>query len=306
MTIVPTIQVPTADVEKLPQDGVINPPVDKEESELVFDFIENYDAPSAEEILADQGVEKAVPGEQVVEQIEAVKEETVDAKAAPVSQEQPAVAAAPIPSTPASVAPGQAGTQPAAPQDPLAELQVNLEAQRETFIKAAAKSYEDTFTDEDVEEFQLSPKVALSKMGARLHADIAQNVLSMVAQQLPRMIMNTNQVQSVHKQAEDEFYTEYADLKQHQQTVMTVAAVARQMNKDMPAPEFKKLVAGMVRASLGISSPATVVAKAPAKPAPFKPAGNSPQRAASSNIENQWAFIDEIIENDNAGAFDTR
>lgn len=270
------------------------------------------------------------------------------APAAPSSPQQPpaavepAVAPAPqaAPVTPqqavppqAPAAPGQVPVQPQVPQQPqaptgqaapqatvpgneLEQLRAGMEAQRENFIKAAAQSYLPTFSDADIEAIQGSdPAVAkqtFANMAARLHADIAQNILGMVASQMPGMITRAQMVQSRHQAAADAFYAEYPDLKAHDATVKQIAGALRAQNPQMPDEQFKPMLVAMARVATGSAAQAAPPVQqqqqapvAPIRQAPFVPAAPGGRAApAASPTLDRWGFLSEIVDADERGSFE--
>jgi hypothetical protein len=353
--VVPTVAVPAAQPAPQQGDGVIDPPVDQDEQTLVLDMLENFDGPSAEDLLAEAGIqdqqqpqpaEPAAPAPNAPQQ-QGQPQQPAVAPSAPAGQPQetviqqqvPGQAPQPVPGQPAlqgqvpAGAPGQAAPQAAVQGQPAAQPQVNpiealrasVEAQRENFINVAAQSYADSFTDEDVEEFSSNPKVALSKMGARLHFDIVQNTLGMVAARLPEMMTGLMQAQSAHKQAEDAFYGQNPDLRAHDDKIRPIAQMYRQLNPTMPQEQFMANLAGLARMQLGLvqaqpqapvqnPAPQPVVSAQPQRVPAFRPAGSAvpaaAQRPAGAQPNgqglNEWGMIDVILEADQAGRLDGR
>lgn len=353
--VVPTVAVPAAQPAPQQGDGVIDPPVDQDEQALVLDMLENFDAPSAEDLLAEAGIQDHVeqqpaapaPPAESVSQQQGQPQQPAAVQPAPAGQPQetviqqqvPGQATQPAPSQPApqgqvpAGAPGQAAPQAAAQGQPSAQPQVNpiealrasVEAQRENFINVAAQSYADSFTEEDIEEFSSNPKVALSKMGARLHFDIVQNTLGVIAARLPEMMTGLMQAQQAHKQAEDAFYSKNPDLREHDEKIRPIAQMYRQLNPTMPQEQFMANLAGLARMQLGLvqvqpqapvqnTAPQPVVPAQPQRVPAFRPAGSAVpvaaqrQAGASPNGQglNEWGMLDVILEADQAGRLDER
>lgn len=307
---------PTIKIAATPSDGsVIDPPVTPEEASLVDSMLEHFDAPSSDDLLFNNidEISEAPPQEEALEAPETVvaAPEAAAVTPAPVEPAPPVVAApvvAPVAAEPVTPVVGQP-TQAVAPGQELSQLRAAMEAQRETFISQAAQSYTDTFTEEDIQEFQEAPSKALGKMAARLHADVAQNILGLVSSTLPAMILSVTQARTAHQQQQDVFFTENPDLKEHEATVMTMAQLLRAQNPQMPADQFKPLLAAATRAAKGLATTPPAPAKKPATikaPAfqPAAPSGRAPQAATDANSGNPWAQMSEIIEADDRGAFD--
>lgn len=327
-------------------DGVVDPPVDPDESSFVLDMFDNIDAPSAEDLLAESGIVQDLPGATPApapqqpqpqgqpqspaaaqpvpagQPQETVIQQQVQPAAQPVAgqqtpQGQPA--GTPGQGVPQAPVQGQGPAQPA-PGGEIEALRAAVEAQRENFINVAARSYAETFTDEDVEEFQANPKVALSKMGARLHFDIVQNTLGMLSAQLPKMMSGMVAAHKASSQQEDVFYTANPDLRDHDSKIRPIAQMYRQLNPNMPAQEFMNGLAAMARMQLGLQAPAP---QQPVTPTPqpvaqpqrapaFRPAGaavpaQQPPASGQTNGQvNQWGFMDMILEADADGRLDGR
>lgn len=242
----------------------------------------------------------------------------------PVAQpgQQPQPAAQPVTppaQQPAVAPPGQTQPQQVEPGQELAALKAAMEAQRETFVNTAAQSYLPTFTDQDVEAIQGTDtgaaKQTLAKMAARLHADIAQNILGMMAQQVPVMVARMQTVHTQHQQATEQFYSQYPDLRQHQAQVQQIAAGLRQAYPQMPTEQFIPLVVATARQMAGVAPAPGGVPPVQAQPqqrivpqAPFQPAparSTAPAPAAPAQ-NNQWSFMSEIIDAEDRGAFEPR
>jgi hypothetical protein len=329
--------------------GVIDPPVTVEESSFINEALEAFDGPSSEDVLeynldpnnlpADPTVplpleqKQQIPGQaapQAQPQVPGVQQVQPQAPGEVIQQVIPPQgvnpANAPQPqapqATPAVPPQGQPAAQAVAPGQELEALRGAVEAQREQFVQVAAQGYRDSFTEADVEEFQTNPREGLSKMAARLHADIVQNVLSMVSSQVPKMISSLQVAQTANKEREDVFFSQNPDLSQHRAVVNNVARTYRAMNPHMDAVTFSQHVAQLARMQAGLAPttvqqqpapqalPGTVVAP---QPRAFAPAGaaHPPANAApNGNVQPQansgWAFMDQILEADQQGLFEAR
>lgn len=239
----------------------------------------------------------------------------VGAPAAPPAQAQ---VPAPQAQQPAVQPTGQPAPQAAAPGNELQQLAAAMEAQRENFVNKAAQSYVGSFSDEDVEALAgadpAAAKQTLAKMAARLHADIVQNVLGMMSQQVPVMVSRMQVVAQQHRQAEDDFYRQYPDLQPHDAAVKQIAAGLRQANPGMTQEMFIPMLVAMARQYAGSQAPvqqqqqqapAQVRMAPPFQPAPARssPRGGQPFNGQS---QNQWSVIDQIIEAEDRGVFEPR
>jgi hypothetical protein len=314
--------------------GVVDPATPVEEQELVASFLDNYDEPSAEELLAEAGVVEQVAPVQadpnVVTPQAPVAPQATPAVVQPVPTGQPGevvqnqtipgnvppVVGQPQPQATPVQAPvqGQPAAQAVAPAaNPIEALRASVEAQRETFITAAAQGYAQTFTDEDVQEFAENPRVALSKMGARLHFDIAQNTLGMISSQLPQMMAGLIQAHQVQASSEDEFFNSYPDLKPHKAAIAPIAQAYRHLNPSMPKEQFVQGLVALSRMQLGLQPQQQAAQpvqqqQQPVKPQAFRPAGSQvPVQQGSGNgqaLENPWERIDFVMQADSQGHID--
>lgn len=242
---------------------------------------------------------------------------------APAASPTPAVAPAAAPATPQAADPKAApvAPQPAAPEaakpaqptaDPLTAIQEGVAKNRDKFVEALSKHYESTFTDEDIEELQTSPKVALSKMAARLHVDALQNQMAVVAKNLPMMVTGIIKAHQVQTNAEDTFFKQFPQLDRAKdyQTVQNIAAAARQINPQMPHEQFVQMVGAMACQYLGrpvAGAPAPAAAPQPqagrpAAPRGFVPAGGGaiPTQPAAPGKGNPWAEMANAFAADNS------
>jgi hypothetical protein len=200
--------------------------------------------------------------------------------AVPAAVPQPAAqpqVAAPQPGVPqpAPAVPMPAAAQqpaPTVPADALSQLNNQLQQSRDSIVTAVAAHYEKTFSDQDVEEFNLEPKKALAKMAARLHVDSLSNTLSTLTQNLPGIVNSIIESQRVNREAEDNFYAKFPalDRQKHGQIVHTMAQSLRQMNPQMDAQTFTAMLGAMATSAIGAQQPA-------AAPAPAAPQAPQPQ-----------------------------
>lgn len=332
-------------------DGVIDNSVDQAESDLVASFLDNYDEPSAEELLAEAGIEstpEAQPPTQQTPQLVTVQP-VQPAQQTPQIPQQPGVPQAPavvpqqvpgqalevvqnqqipgnVPQVPGQQQPqaaqpqvpvqGQPQAQGVAPEaNPIEALRASVEAQRESFINVAAQSYASTFTDQDIEEFQADPRAAFSKMGARLHFDIVQNTLGMVASQLPRMVTQMIVADQTNRRSADEFFNAHPDLRAHEAAVNNIAQTYRQLNPQMPKEQFIQGLAALTRMQLNLAPPQQAAAPQPVqvpqpvRPQAFRPAGSQVPVQQGQNgqaLENPWERIDFVMNAEDQGSFQSR
>lgn len=229
-------------------------------------------------------------------------------------QAAPLVAPAQVPAQQqVGAVPAQVGQQPTQaqplPEDALRTLHTQLEKNRETVVTALSKSYADTFTDADLEEFDTDRKVAFSKMASRLHVDIAQNVLGTVAHHMPTIVNGLIEAQRRHTMLEDRLYTAYPQLDraQHSEIVKQIAVTFRQLNPQADAASTIRAVGAIALQQLGVTQAAPApTQQQPVAPRSFQPAANGSAGARPKANDNQWNTIDSIVAADDRGAFETR
>lgn len=281
---------------------------------FVLDAMEQLDAPPSDEQEDPVPSAPPVQGQQpVVQQTQptTVQPPVAQPPVAPQAQQPPVQQQAPV--VQPQAVPGQPPTQQVAPQDGLRNLANEMERQRENFVSAAAQSYESTFTDDDIAEFQGEPaqaKKALSKMAARLHADIVQNTFSVMSQHLPVMMQGMIEAQAVQRTAADSFWSQNPDLKAHEAQIAPMAKALRQANPQMDTQTYMQQLAAWARTSLQLAPPAARQQQQtppPRRPAAFQPAptGGPRNGAVQPQADNPWSRVDQIMDADNRGVLDT-
>lgn len=265
-----------------------------------------------ETFLSPQAPAKATPVDPNAPPAPAPAAATPPAPVAPVvAPATPQTATPPTaPATPQAPAAPAAATPAQPALDPLAALNKGVAENRGKFVEALTKHYESTFTDEDVEELQTNPKLALAKMAARLHVDALQNQLSVVSSNLPVMVATMVKAQRAQADAEDTFFKTFPQLDRAKDmpAVMSIAAAARQVNPNMDHAQFVQMVGIMACNYLGKSPTGQPVAPAPAQgqrqpaaPRGFVPAGNGaiPSRAPAPGQGNPWTEMANAFLADN-------
>ena len=155
----------------------------------------------------------------------------------------------------------QPTTEP--PIDP-AKVQADYQKWRgdaETLL--ASQHY--ALTDEQAAEFDDSPGTAIPKLAARLHMEVMQQSVAMIAGLLPKIMANVNQAQTVEAQRETEFFKEWPELAGHRDQVVRHGAVYYQMNPQATFQEFMRDVGAQVAVSqkVDLSSRQTAVEETP-------------------------------------------
>lgn len=292
-------------------DGVITDEVSQDEAEFVADALQyldtvEEDARQNELPSEEEGGEESQPQPVVAAPVQppiAPQGEQIQQIVQP-----PAQAAVPAaPQAPATAQPQTPAVQPGQEFDRLVQA---MEQNREQVIGQIANSYEGTFTDQDIENFQSpDPKVArktLAAMAGRLQVDIVQNILGVVAKNMPGMVNGLVGAQRTNAEAEAAFYGANPDLVAHKAEVLQVAAGIRAANPNMPNDQFGAVIAATVRNMKGLQPQAP--AKAPAQRKPkggFRPAPSAGRpNAAPAGQGNYWGQLSEIVDGSDQGAFD--
>ncbi len=104
-------------------------------------------------------------------------------------------------------------------------------------------------TEEQAEEYDSSPGTAIPKLAARLHMEVMQQSVAMIAGLLPKIMANVNQAQTVESQREAAFFAEWPELTPHRDQVVRHGAVYFQMNPQATFEEFMRDVGAQVAVS---------------------------------------------------------
>lgn len=220
-------------------------------------------------------------------------EPQVEAKAE--SPAEPAVQpATPEPATPAvPVVTPEAATPVVPPVVPPVAPTVVTEAPVASVIDQAAedarilgdleKAY--SMTEEDALAFQTEPELVLPKLAAKLHMDIAKDVMNGLKSVMPEMIQQLSLRTAAEEKAKNTFYEANPDLNDPKLVpyIMQCGQLFRSVNKDAPADQAVVLIGNMVRQALGmpplnknpevpeVQTPVTSIPQTVAKPHPFSP-----------------------------------
>ena len=127
-------------------------------------------------------------------------------------------------------------------------------------------------TEEQAEEFDSDIGKAIPKLAARLHMEVMQQSVAMIAGLLPKIMANVNQAQTVEAQRETEFFKEWPELTGHRDQVERLGRVYYQLNPQATFTEFMRDVGAQVAVSqkVDLSSRQPAVAETP-KPTAHKP-----------------------------------
>lgn len=208
-------------------------------------------------------------------------------KAEPVAQTPPPAAAAqpappaattaPQTPAPAAAAPPSNVEQPQTPPaaatttEPASEApapqQIDWQAHRAQFLPKIQEMYK--LSDEEVQEFQTNPGVALPKLAAELHYKVMMASHAAMTEILPAMIANQMQNQRLASEHETAFYGQWPDLKKAVEKDIKVEATINEAirayktaNPKAPVKEVMQKAGLLAMISLGIN-PTAPQAQAP-------------------------------------------
>lgn len=208
-------------------------------------------------------------------------------------------APAPAPTTvtpPATPAPAVAAeaTPPQAPQvqetpqvQQPAAAPVDLAALRQNYQTELTNYY--ALDQADAQRLQTEPELVLPSLAAKVHLEVLDAVMAQLPQRVTQMITHHAEATKRERQAEEEFFAPFPDLKGHRDAVLRVGQMYRAANPKATKQEAITAIGNFVRQSLGIQPPAPVQT-APAVPNPFVPAGSSGGGAAPLQ-KSEWDFI---------------
>ena len=230
---------------------------------------------------------------------------------------QPPVQAAQVPATIPQV-PQQAPSGPA-PGDFSAIAEGLKQSEKIFTAKLAETEYALTKEEKDALGFDDTQAAAVASLAARTHVNAVGTVLRTIAQQMPAMMNRHLQVQNAAKGAEDAFYGQWPQLKEHSQTVMQLGQAYRNAHPTASQDDFIKMVGAMSVTALGlhVQTPPTAQPQVPqvqvpgrivgTRPQAFQPAGaaNAPANGRLPQTQaNPWEEASMFILNDDAGTFD--
>ncbi len=201
---------------------------------------------------------------------------------------------------------------PAAPKQPVAETPEQVQA-RELAEKTTREAAEKEQHAKLVEYYKIpddmaarlatEPELVLPELAAKMHQAMLKSTMNMLAAELPHRLQMLNTYNEGEKKSSEAFYGKWPQLKGHEQQVLQVGRMYRQMNPKATPEQAIEKIGRVVIAALGLSeqSPASgqPPAPPPAKPSSFRPAGTSAAAAAatppSENVFTQMAeaFLEE-------------
>lgn len=217
----------------------------------------------------------------------------LDDEETPVTEEpaptSPQTEPAPTQETPAVLEGQETPTAPAIPPAPVATPE-QLKEYKEKFSAALESHY--AFDEEQATALQVEPEKVLPKLAARLHMEVLDNVMQHVYSALPNVIQSYTEMSSREMKAQEEFYGAWPELKGHDQQVLQMGQMYRQMNPAATPQEAIQRIGEMTMAALGKKRAQAVAEQTPAAPPapPYRPA--APGRVgAPPPAKTKWESV---------------
>jgi len=200
--------------------------------------------------------------------------------------------------------PGTTADRPLSAADPW-RIAEGLEANREAVIAHLAQS-KFALSENDIKELDSDVTVAVPKLLSRVFLESQMAMQKFLAQAVPGMVKQYNQVTGANSDAEKKFFDTHKALDsknpQHRETAVRIATLYRQANPGIPLEQLIQEVGPMVMASLRINAPAATAAQpmqAGRRPAAqgFRPAVNGGGGAPiAAEPSNEWAGLGQTYD----------
>lgn len=153
-----------------------------------------------------------------------------------------------------------------------------------------------------VDEFETSPETAIPKLASKLYLDAVEGTTYAIMSQLPQVVQQLNQSQSIYDQYESEFFEMWPMLdrsnQDHVKAVQTHAANFRQINPQASPEDVMKHAGAAAVIALKLPVGEQPAAPAP-QPAPHKPAGGGAPGGSpgtSQRSSNPFEVLDEEVD----------
>lgn len=274
--------------------------------EAVLDMLALQEAKEEEGELPQEPPVVAPPPSEAAPEAAPVTPVETPAPTAPVEPQPPVEAPVPPPPVqpqPAVATPEKApevqGQQPAPTQQPaaeepktpkpgeFAELAQAVQQQRTALESSLADMYAPN--EKQMEEFHTEPQKVLGKLAARLHMEIVQNTLGVLAQNIPSAVNGVIEARSLHDGYENEFYKQWPQLKSddpaQKNVVMQIARAYAHANPQADSKTRIRQIGAQAMVALNLlptQAPAAAPAAAPVQPAPVQPQAFAPAGQAAA------------------------
>ena len=114
----------------------------------------------------------------------------------------------------------------------------------------AAQHY--NLSEEQAEEFDTDPGAAIPKLAARLHMEVMQQSVAMIAQMLPQIMARVNTTQTREAAVVKQFFAKWPELVEHRDHVVRLGSVYNQMNPQASLEDFIRDVGAQVAVSMQV------------------------------------------------------
>lgn len=145
--------------------------------------------------------------------------------------------------------------------------------------------------EEDPTEFL---KTAIPRLTARVYVDAVVTSIQRVQQALPNIVTQIVSEREESRNAEEAFFQQWPQLREHKDTVTRIAAAYRQINPDMPQDQFMRDVGVQAMVMLGLRAE-----EKPSQPKarPFRPAARkkAPSTLEAPKPKNAYEQLDEEL-----------
>lgn len=192
-------------------------------------------------------------------------------EAEPTAPAAPEAAPTAAPNEPAVAAEPSVQPQPAAPVAQPQATPEDVAAARKAYEAQIASRYQ--ISEDDALLFQTEPEKVLPQFAAKVYADVMQDVTQQIMGVMPQVIQGYVASTTKETQAQDMFFSAWPELKGHDQQVLQMGAMYRQMNPTASPQEAIEVIGEMTMAALKLKRAQAQGVNAPvAVQAQFRPA----------------------------------
>lgn len=215
------------------------------------------------------------------------------------------------------------GAGAGAPQDPSQTTtprtqeeinQVYADWRRETETLLAEHHYK--LTKEEIDEIEADPAKALPRHMARVYMDSVTAAISQITTHMPRLVRIVIEQDSASSKAENAFFEQWPELKEHSDTVVKIGQAYRQLNPNASEEEFINEVGAAAMVSLRLDPTNRRNGASNSTPkgngrdsqqqhnAPFKPATSSPGALPKAPVDtNPFTQLDAEFDEESTEDF---
>jgi hypothetical protein len=158
------------------------------------------------------------------------------------------------------------------------------------FQAALERNYQ--FSEEEALGLQTEPEKVIPRLAAKLHAEILGDVMRQIQQTVPNMIQGVQASNTRETKAKDEFYGAWPELRSHEDKVIAVGKMFREMNPTASPQEAIKQIGRLTMVALGKDVAVQNAPPPPAK-ASFQPAATG-RVASPAPAKSEWEQLIEL------------